>query len=99
MGCLNEILGVVFRSLDLRAGSSAKIGLVLYQYTAAIARPHRKAEPFHVPDLAAGPAKRKRLETDRDGKFCRPARKTRGADRSEERSTVAMIRERSDGQL
>ena len=31
-----------------RAGSSAKSGLVLYQYSAAAAAPHLAADPFHV---------------------------------------------------
>lgn len=65
---------------DSRSGSSAKIGLVLYQYTAPKARAQRAAVPLHVDFLSAGAVVRYRRE---EGPRCvagRMVRNARGAD-------------------
>lgn len=67
----------------VQGSSSANIGLVLYQYNAPIAAPHRAAVPFHVYLLSAGAvlANRRPVVTEE----CRSAR---GAVRTAARNIV-----------
>lgn len=67
----------------IQGSSSANIGLVLYQYNAPIAAPHRAAVPFHVYFLSAGAvlANRRPVATE----DCRSAR---GAVRTAARNIV-----------
>lgn len=71
-------------TVPLCAASSAKIGLVLYQYKAPAARPQRVADPFHVPLLLPDAVEAKRWAL-RDTAGCRMVRVNLADDRNEAR--------------
>lgn len=66
------------------------MGLVLYQYRAPTARPHRAAVPFHVYRLSAGAvlASRRPEEVMVVEEGCRSAR---GVDRTAARNIVGVV--------